>query len=78
MPVGEYRFEVTLVQSNSFYYCTYILTVDIYSEIIDGEIGPSDCGSWSYRRRLSASTAKDLLYFPTFSGWTGEIELNVV
>ena len=52
--------------------------MEIYSETIDGEIGPSECGSWSRRRRLSASTAEDLLYFPTFSGWTGEIELNVV
>ena len=78
MPVGKYSFEVTLGEYNSFYYCTYILTVEIYSETIDGEIGPSECGSWSRRRRLSASTAEDLLYFPTFSGWTGEIELNVV
>ena len=78
IPVGEYKFDVTLGEYNFFHSCTYTLTVEIFSEMIDGEIGPSDCGSWSRRRRLSASTAEDLLYFPTFSGWTGEIELNVV
>ena len=36
MPVGEYNFEVLLGESNSFNYCTYILTIEIYSEILDG------------------------------------------